>query len=295
MALTAPRAVFGVHSFAPYSRTTGLPYGIVKVLESSTLSMSAEAISLMGGSQKSPWAVEDGTFETEMSLKFSQYEDFLFEIFLGKAPTASTSESASGNVSAITDKYGTTIVDATTGIASVTALSGSESDMKAGLYVVKATGAAAVDVYCLSDLDFARGTDVNYVNDALKITSSPLTVTTGGNVTIPNFGLKITGGSGAIAFTTGHTATFSVRPYNSANSTVRIGAAASQTMPEFGAVVTAQRRSSDELFELDCFRCKGAGLPIGFERGKFSQAEVKVAVFYDSDKDGIFDMTYIKI
>jgi hypothetical protein len=272
-----------------------LPYGILKVLESSSLSMSAEAVSLFGGSQKSPWAVEDGTFDTELSLKFSQYDDFLFEIFLGKAPTASTSESASGNVSTITDKYGGTIADASTGIASVSALSGSESDMKAGLYVVKAASSTTVDVYCLSDVDFARGTDLTYVNDALKITSSALTVTTGGDVNIPSVGLKITGGSGAIAFTTGHTATFSVRPYNTSNSTVRIGGSASQTMPEFGAVLTAQKRSSDELFELDCFRCKAAGLPVGFERSKFSQAEVKVAVFYDSAKDGIFDMTYIAI
>jgi hypothetical protein len=293
MALSNPRSFFGVHSFTPYSRTDGTFYGTVKVLKSSSLSMSAELIEQTGGSSKYPWNVEDGAISAEMSLKFGQFEDFLFELFLGKAPTAVTTE-ASGNASALTNFKGTSAMSATTGIASVGVKSGSESDLKFGKYVVKAVSATTVDVYFSSDADIARGTNGTYQNDALKITASALTITASSPVTIPSFGLELTGGSGTIALVTGDTATFAVRPVNNGGMTVRIGSAGDTTFPEFGTICMAQKRGNQELLELDIFRCKSAGLPLNFDQNAFAEAEVKVKVLYDSAKDGIFDVRFVK-
>jgi hypothetical protein len=166
--------------------------------------------------------------------------------------------------------------------------------MKFGKYVVKAVSATTVDVFFSSDADIGRGTNGTYQNDALKITATALTITTGGNTTVPNFGIKLTGGAGVIAFTSGDTATFEVRPPHTGATTVRVGATADQIFPEFGAIVMAQKRGNQELTEIDCFRCKGIGMPLNFEMNAWSEAEVKVKVLYDSDKDGVFDFRHIK-
>jgi len=293
MALSDPRVFFGIHSFTPYNRSTGLFYGEVRVLKGSSLALSGELIDLMGGSSKYPWASEDGAITSEISLKVSQFEDFMFELFLGAAPTSNSAETL-GNVSTIVDKFGTTTVDAVTGIASVTALAASEADLKFGKYVVKVISSTTVDVFFSSDADIGRGTDGSFQNDALKITSSALTITTGGNTNIPNFGLKLTGGSGVIAMTVGHTATFEVRPINSGSMTVTVGGVANQIFPEFGSIIMAQKRGNQELTEIDAFRCKAVGMPLGFEQSAFAETEVKIKALYDSALDGVFKFRHVK-
>lgn len=292
MALSEPRVIFGIHSVTPYSRTTGLPYGILKVLKGSSLSLSAELVDLTGGSSKFPWASEDGAISSEMSLKFNEYPDFMFELFLGKAPTTNAAET-SGNVSTLTS-VAAGVFSATVGVASVSLKSGSAADLKFGKYIVKYVSATTVDVYYLSDIDIARGTNGTMQNDALKITATALTIATGADVDIPNFGLKLTGGSGTIALVAGGTAEFFVRPVNTASTTVRIGAAADTTFPEFGCLVYAQKRGNNEMFEIDIFKAKAAGMPIGFEANAWSEAEVKVKLLYDSAKDGLFDLRHVK-
>jgi hypothetical protein len=295
MALSDPRVFFGVHAFTPYSRTTGEFYGTTKVIKGSTLTMEGELQELMGGSSKFPWAVEDGAIKAEMSLKFSEYPDFLFTLFLGKAPTANAAETTGAIAVALANVTGTSAKAATTGIASVGVKAGSHADLKFGHYIVKVVSATTVDVYYGGDIDIARGTNGTMVNDLLKVTAAALTITTGGVATaIPNFGLELIGGSGAIAMTIGDTASFQVRPPNTASTTVRVGSSADQSFPEFGAIVHAQKRGNSEIVELDVFRCKAAGMPLGFEANAWSESEVKIKVFYDSTKDGVFDFTHIK-
>lgn len=292
MALSDPRGIYGVHSVTPYNRTTGEFYGILKVLDGSSLNVEGSLVELMGGSSKFPWAVETGELKVEMSLKISQFEDFLFELFLGKAPTQTSAE-ASGHVSTLTSVV-TGVLNASTGIASVSAKSGQTASLKFAKYVIKYVSATTVDVYAASDVDAARGTDWAYQTDLLKITASPLTVTASVATEIPGTGVEFTGGSGTIALVSGGVATFETRPVNSGVSTVRIGGLANQTMPEFGAIVIAQKRSNGEMTELDCFRCLGSGMPIGFEKNAWANAEIKVKAFYDSAKDGVFDLRYVK-
>lgn len=293
MALTAPRVLYGIHSFSPYSRTDGLFYGIAKVLKSGSIALSAELNELMGGSQKYAWHVEEGGISAELALKFSQYDDFLYTLFLGATPTANAAETG-GSVTTLTNKKGTSVKQATTGIASVLTLSGSESDIKFGKFVVKAVSATTVDVYFSSDEDIGRGTNGSYQNDLLKITASPLTITASTPVTVTGFGVKLTGGSGTIGMTTGDTATFSSRPINTASMDVTIGGVADTLFPEFGAILMAQKLGNQEMFEIDAFRCKGAGMPHMFEENAFSEAEVKVKLMYDSALDGIMAIRAIK-
>lgn len=290
MALSDPRIVFGVHSVSPYSRTTGEFYGTVKVLGGSSLSLSGDLIKLNGGSQKYPWAVEDGLITAEMSLKVKEYPDFLFELFLGKAPTSSGVD-ASGAVSTVTNKYGSTVV-ASTGLASVSVIPTSgAANLKFGKYVVKYATATTLNIYVSSDINFARGTDETYDSDLLLVGTTG-TITTGGNTDVASLGLRFVGGAGTIAFVSGDTATFEVKPPSSKSMEVVIGGS-SDTFPEFGAIMYAKKRGDGSMFEIDAYRCKGVGLPLGLEENAFSEAEIKVEAFYDSAQNGIMKIRHL--
>lgn len=292
MALSQPRVYFGIHSFTPYSRTTGQPYGILKVLQGSTIALEAEQVDLMGGSSQYPWASENSTISADISLKTSQYENFMYELFLGKAPTDNAAETA-GSVTTITNKSGTSVV-AATGIASVGLKSGSSSSVKFGKYVVVAASTTTVDVYCMSDVDAGRGTNFTYQNDGLKITASALTITQSAAVEIPGTGLELTGGAGVIGMTAAHTATFTSRPINDDSADVIIGSSSDTVFPEFGAVILTQKLGNGQMLEIDAYRCKAAGMGHPFEYGAFSQTEVNVKMLYDSTLDGVFAKRWVK-
>ena len=83
MALSNPLNVFGIHSFTPYSRTDGTPYGTLRVLGSANLELTAEQEDLFGGSQRYAWASEPKTVSTQLTLNTKQYEDFEWQLFLG--------------------------------------------------------------------------------------------------------------------------------------------------------------------------------------------------------------------
>lgn len=289
----ATRNFFGIHSVTPYNRDTYVPYGgSLKVLENSSLSLAGETIDLLGGSSKYPWASEDGSITAEMSLSFSEFPDFVFELFLGNAPTTNAAE-ATGAVSTITNKNGTSVVSATVGIASVAATSADEADLKFGTYVAYAKTATDITLYLLSDVDKGRGTNATLT--ASMVVADDITIpNTGGTIADAALGLEFTGGSGTVGMTIGDTAYFDVRPINSESMTVTIGASSDQIFPEFGAIVMGQKRGNQEMLEIDIFRCKSAGMPLNFQRNAWSAAEVNIKVLYDEDLDGIFDMTFVK-
>lgn len=290
--LSNPRSLFGLHSVSPYSRTDGTFYGILKVLKSSALAMSATNIELHGGSQKFAWAVETGEIKVDVSLKVAEYPDFLFTLFLGQAPTAA-GVSTTGNVSAPANVYGTSLVSVA-GIASIaiTAVTGA-ADLKFGRYVMKAISATTIHIYSSSDVDAARGTAAAYQADTLQVTATALTIVAATPTVVPGLGITITGGAGAIAMTVGDTASFDVLPPSNKSMSVNVGAA-SATFPEFGLIAMAQRTGDKRMVELDIYRCKGAGLPFGLTPNTWNEADIKVGVFYDGTKDGVFKTTYIE-
>lgn len=294
MALSDPRTIFGIHSVSPYNRTTGEFYGIAKVADSSSIAITSELISLTGGSQKFPWAIENGPSAAEISLAIGQYDNFLLELAYGASATLNAAE-ALGSTTAIANKSGTSCVSATVGIASVDIVSADEGDLKFGKYVVKVVSATTVDVYMSSDIDHARGTDGAYDDDLLKITPSPITIPdSGATIALADYGIELTGGSGTVNMdSTGDTAEFSVRPPNSESTDMVIGGS-TDTVPEIGMIIYAQQRGSGEMFEIDVYRAKLTGMPFGFTKSEFSVAEISAQAFYDSAKNGVLSIRHIK-
>lgn len=285
MSLPAKKGIFGVKSIALYNKTTGLPYGLAEVVGSVSLSFSAENVPLTGGAQIFPWQVATGAGTSELSMTLREYPNWIFDVFYGNAVTEKAAD-ADGAVSTIANKYGTSVV-ATTGIASATVKSGSEADVKFTKYIVKAVSATTVDVYAMGDVDFKTGTDKTFEDGTLKITASPLTITTSTAVTIPGFGLELTGDSGTIAMTIGDTATFETISINTGGSTeVTIGSSTT-TYPTFGAVIYAQKEDG-RIVELDVYNMKAVGLPFNFTEKAWAEAEITGAAFYSAENDAVF-------
>lgn len=291
MSLTAPRIMYGIHSLTPYNPVSGVYYGTLMVLKGSTFTMSGETTELRGGSNPYPWAAENGDLSSELSINCSEYPDFIFELFLGKAPTAQTAE-LSGDASAIVDKYGTTVVGATGLLAAVTV--STPADLKFGKYVIKATGAAAASIYCSTNIDKRRGTDAaDFTDDSLLI-SAITGIGSGSTHIIAGYGITLTAGASAGGMTIGDTATFEVRPVtNSANITATFGAL-SDTFPEFGALLYTAQRSNGEMTEIDVFKVKAIGLTLGAEEKAFSSWNVTGKASYDSNRSGVFSLRHVR-
>lgn len=292
MSLSQPRIIYGIHSISPYSRSTGLPYGTLKVIGSANLALNSDLEQLFAGSNKFAWAAENKTVSTELTAKVKAYPGFLFSLFLG-ATVSDVGVDTAGTVSALTNKNGTSLQHATTGIASIAVKTAQKANLKFGKYVLKVLTSTTVGVYLLSDIDISRGTDVVFTDDTLLVTLTISTITSGGTIAMDNLGLELTGGSGTIGMTVGDTATFEVLPPSTKSSSIIVGQS-TDTFPAFGALLLAQKRATDEMFEIDAHNCVGGGLPINLEENAFSQPELKMTCLYDAALNRVFTIRHIQ-
>lgn len=273
MSLSSPFGIFGIHSFTPYSLLDGMPFGPqARVLGQLNVGNSIEEIPLNGGSSRDPWASELGARTSEISLSLREYPSWIWELFSGKAITATTAEAA-GGVTTLLNVKGTSAKSATIGVASVSVKTASEADVKYGIYIVKVVSPTTVDVYAMTDVDFGQGAFLDFANDAQKITATPLTITMGTAVAIPSFGLELTGGNGTIGMTVGDTAWFQARPINSGFSTVSVGTK-DERFTSFGALVAAQRQSNGEMVLFNFYKLKGTGNPANMQEKAWSEYEL---------------------
>jgi len=291
MTLTTHKSVFGIHSVCAYNPESLVPYGIAKVIGSLTLNLTGENIPLNGGSSLYPFAVEKGVIETTGSLSIREVADWMHEAFQGSAATINSAETG-GATTTMVNANGTSLLNATTGIASVGVKSGSEADVKSGMFMVKVVSSTTVDVYAMTDVDFLRGTDLIYQNDALKITASALTVATGAAVTIPNLGLELTGGSGTIGMTIGDTAWFDARSINTGSADVTVGATG-ETIPDVGLMCAAQKKGNGEVFFLDIMRASASGFPYNFAEKAWMEGEVPFTAYRDSIRNGVYRFMHV--
>jgi hypothetical protein len=291
MSVSAQRLVFGVYSLTLYNRTTGESYGMAKVIGEVALNFTGELVELYGGAQKTPWAIEEGKQNSDVVLKLKEYPAFLWQIFQGKMPTVVNNDA--GNVVGPTNVNGTSVV-ASTGLASVSIIpSTGAANLKQGRYVIKAADATHVNVYAMSDVNFARGASQLLLDDQGLVTASPLAITTGGNTDITSLGLRLVGGASATAFQAGDTAIIDVYPPSTRYMEVAVGGS-TDVYPEFGAIAHAKPNGSQELTQIDIYRMKAIGLPLQFQENKFSESEIKAKAFFDSAKNGVYKATSLQ-
>ena len=282
------RINYGIHSICPFRISDGLPYGILKVLGGGTMTLASEFEELFGGSNKFAYAVEAKTISSEWTATVKSMPDFMFELFLG-ASVATTAASATGTVGDFANVLNASTLDATTGIATVTAKSGSEVDLKDGIYIVRAVSATTVDIYALTDIEFKKLGAVNelsYLNEDLKVNATPITIVTGAAAEIVGLGVEMTGGSGTIALVVDDTARFSVRSAHGGVSEISIGSG-STLFAEHRQLCLGQKRADGSTFELEIFKVIGSGMPIPFEEQTFAIPELSMKLIQDSAEDKV--------
>jgi len=282
------RINYGIHSIAPFRISDGLPYGILKVLGGGTMTLASEFEELFGGSNKFAWAVESKTISSEWTATVKSMPDFMFELFLGASVTE-TAASATGTVGDLANVLNASVVDASTGIASVTAKASAEADLKDGIYVLLAVSPTTVDVYALTDIEFKKlgaTNELSYLDEDLKINSTPLAVTSASTTEIVGLGVEITGGSGTIGMTAGDTARFSVRSAHSGLSVIDIGSG-STIFPEHRQLCLGQKRANGDTFEMELYRVVGSGMPIPFEEQTFAIPELAMKLVQDTCEDKV--------
>lgn len=282
------RINYGIHSICPFRITDNMPYGILKVLGGGTMTLSSEFEELFGGSNKYAWAVESKTISSEWTATVKSMPDFMFELFLG-ATVTTTAASATGTVGDFANVLNSSVLEATTGIATVTAKSGSEEDLKDGIYIVKAVTSTTVDIYALTDIEFKKlgaTNDLSYLNEDLKINATPLTIVASTATEIVGLGVELNGGSGTIGMTVDDTARFSVRSAHDGVSEISIGSA-STIFPEHRQLCLGQKRANGDTFEMELYRVVGSGMPIPFEEQTFAIPELAMKLVQDSVNDTV--------
>jgi len=291
MGLSQDRIIYGIHSFSPRNRTSKLPYGILKVIGSCNLALTSDLEQLYAGSNKFAWAAESKTTKTDLSAKVKAYPGFLFSLFLGATVTETGADTA-GSITAAANALGTSII-AAAGLASITIKAAMKANLKFGKYVIKALTANTLGVYLMSDIDIARGTDVAYTDDTLQLALGTITIATGAGTDVDDIGLTFTGGGSATAFVVGDTAYFEIKPPSSKSTEIIVGKS-TDSIPDFEAIMYAQKRATGEMFEIEAHNCVGSGLPIGFEENAFSQADLKMTCLYDSALNRVFTIRHIQ-
>lgn len=285
------RSVYGIQNATAIHRGTGLPYGIMQVIGGSNYSLTGELVSLNGGSYKFPVQVEESSIAGNVELTVREYPDWITEVFLGGRATVNAAEANAAVAQTLTNVKGTSAFSAGAGVASVGIKSGSETDVKYGRYVLEVTGANTVKVYGVTNVDFGRGTELDFLTNALDI-SGDLTVPDGAAVEVPGLGIELTGGT-SVAMTVGDTAEFELRPQNSGSTVIKVGAN-TDIFPEIRLMTMAAKQGTGALFELDIFRVKGVGLPINMTEKAFSEASITAQSYYDSVKNGVFQIKTTK-
>ena len=155
---------FGIHNATFKDILDPEFWGLAKILGSAEADLKQELVPLEGGSSIVPWGAAPGRASGEISLPIRQYDKQLLR-FLKPWVTGSEVENSSGesggSVTTIVNGKGSSMVEATTGIASIAV--GTASNLKPGNYKVVATGTATFDIYV--DTDIAGG--VEYQNSDL--------------------------------------------------------------------------------------------------------------------------------
>lgn len=279
MTLSNPITSFGVHQATIEDRTTFERFTAL-ILGDFSFDNSQEQIELRGGSSSYPWDTADADSESSVKLEVKQYDLGLLKYLNGINSTVAnysedTDGEAAGAAAGLSNLIGTSVFNATTGVASVAPKSSQNPVF--GNYILKAASATTVDVYLDNNLD-----GLAFVDDSLKITSSPITIpNSGATVDIPGANITITGGSGTVAMTTGDMASFNARPINNYLYEYK-GGAPGASKPYFKMTVFTEKLGSGLYRAYEFPRVRANGVGFKNARKEWASFDADIKVLYDS-------------
>ncbi|MGL4369564.1 MAG: hypothetical protein ACRCUT_07820, partial [Spirochaetota bacterium] len=239
---------------------------------------------LQGGSQMFPYDSEVSSIKSDISGTFREYSPETMAMFMGGIKTIRESEAA-GAVDELANVKGTSMVNATTGIASIGVIpTTGAANLKTGRYVIRAIDTDTIRVFACQDIDSSRGTEV-ILQDNLAISSTDIDVS-GITIDIAAIGVRLTLGSGTIAFTADDTCEFWVRKPNTGSYDVKFGQSGAE-FPEFGLMAFGQKSSDGSINMIEFYRVKSGGMPINFKEKGWSEWSGTFKALYDESKNSV--------
>ena len=282
MALEA-LSVFGLHSVSILDYTTKATLGIFKLPAEIVLPGKFDSAELVGGAQ--PYIVEaERTYaKADSSIKFHQVDDKLFSL-LGNASISSTSAETAGSISTPVNRKGTSVYlpSAETGIKAIAVKSGSEKDLKAGLYTIVATDATHFNILAATDSDFdgspLSGASKSVIDITGLINAAPIELTSSA-VEVSGWGITIDGGSGPLALVAGDTCTFEINPIHVGMLEGTVGLNP-PILQQYSAYVSTQKTESGKIFNFYIPKVRPFGFDLPLAEYKFGEPDVGLKVMY---------------
>lgn len=281
--------LFGVKYLIPYHLTTLKPLGIFEVLGSIEIGREIEQLLLTGGHANAPWGVEAGEPTNNVTATIKEYPDFAFSILENASVVNSTAETL-GYVSTLLNTKGVTVLDAVTGIDSAAIKTGEGADIPSGFIILEAITATAVKVYLAGDVASGR---IPIVSELPVLAESVTIPGTGGTVDLAGYGITITGGSGAVAFTIGDIAKFDCRPANTSRDTIQVGSNADVNY--FGLLLVYPRNAEKEQSIVRFPKVAAVGMSFSANTREFSEFEQAMTPLIDSAEDILYELIKTKI
>jgi hypothetical protein len=276
------RQLFGVHSICSVSRSTRIPTGMVRILGDISLAFEASSVQNRGGPSWYPYATEITEINPTLGFQIKEYPNWVMENYLAAKVTTTAASATDGTVSALSNKLGTSVFSATTGVATATLKSANQANLKTGTFRVIAASATTVDVYAVSNFQFTRGTDLFADDNTMKITTSPLTITASTAVEVPGLGVELTGGSGTIGMTEDDVAEFQITAPHNGISKVEIGVNG-YIFPEHELYIFGKQRADGRAMYLHCPKAVcTSGMTFNFSQGDFSNTDISVDLLNDA-------------
>lgn len=280
---------FGVKALIFYKPETLKPVGVFRVISNVEYAREIEQLLLTGGHRNGAWASEAGEPTNTLTATLKEFPDFAFTELDNATKTDILGEDTSGFVGPITDKVGTSISNATTGIASVSVTAGGELKVPLGKIVIAATAVAnEVDLYLLGDT--ATG-PLPVVNELTLLASGVVIPDSGGTIDIADYGITLTGGSGTVALVDNDTAYFESRPANSKTTQIVMGD--DSDLKNLGVIMVVPRNSAGQQTVFDFPKVSVGGIPFAANTREYAEFEFTGTPLLDDSNEQLYTKTEI--
>jgi len=289
MTLTQPIVSYNSYGFAAVDRVTKLPFGkFIQLNGGMSINPNAQVNTLTGGGEQHNVAAELGTIDTEIQVTAKETPPWLYT--LAGYDVVENAAEAAGSVNNFANSIGTSVLDATTGIATATVVTA--ADLKPGTYLVKAVSPTTIDVYKVSNFGAQLGTDLSIVDDTMKITASALTIVASSSVTIPGTGVQLDGGSGTIGMTTDDISVFEVRIINAASQTISMPF---NPLPiNFEAHIFSDIQADKSYNRTIAFKCFVSPFELPLPDKAFSEYSLTIKVLKDCSLTKLYEMDVVQ-
>jgi hypothetical protein len=280
---TMKHGIFGISSIALYNRKTMLPVALMEIVGAASFGFTPEYADLKGGSQFFPYDSAISDIKTDISITAREYSPETEKEFLGGVSTILAAETE-GSISEFGNAKGTSIKNATEGIASISVIpTTGAANLKTGLYTIKAVDADTIDIYEHQIIDNIRGSEITPDENACVIKNIDVS---GSTTAVASLGIQLVKGSGTLSFEPGDTASFFVRKPNSSSSIVEFGQS-SPSFKEYGLLCYGQLQGEGSISMVQIYRALLGGMPIDFKEKAWSEWQGTVKALYDSSKGAV--------